>query len=96
MGRAIVTTALNAVPIASSCDSLWGRNQCPNPAEWIVRVTDCPETLFVIMCGPHKEGYQDDYPDAAVEYIPYSLEVASDLQAKVLEEEKADGDAANS
>lgn len=66
-------------PITGKCDSDWKVGlPCPNAAEWIVKCLGNPG--FSLMCGPHKEGFQEDDPYAEVEYLPYDATLALQLQ----------------
>lgn len=37
------------------CNSLWGRNECPNKAEYIL--VNKKNSGFAIMCEAHKDGF---------------------------------------
>lgn len=56
------------------CESLWGRNKCPNQAEFIIKNTT--NIGFAVMCGPHKDGFTASYPYDDIEVMPYSDETA--------------------
>lgn len=53
------------------CQSLWGRNECPNAAEFILR--NKSNAGYAVMCGPHMQGFFAQYKghDVTVEnYVP--------------------------
>jgi hypothetical protein len=51
------------------CMCLWGPSlPCPNRAEW--RVENLRQDGHSEMCTPHKDGFEQLFPDALVNYIP--------------------------
>jgi len=65
------------------CDCLWGQNECPNQAEWILINLD--NEGFAIMCAAHYENFQSDYPYSRIEVFPYSYPLARSLQKRAMD-----------
>lgn len=55
------------------CESYWGRNKCPNKAEFIIKCTE--NNGFSIMCEVHKDSYISTTVDGYI-IEPYDLEKA--------------------
>jgi hypothetical protein len=53
------------------CQSLWGRNECPNQAEFIVYNNG--NAGFAVMCRAHLDGFFESYPltRSKVTVMPY-------------------------
>jgi len=71
--------------IDGTCDSQWGANKCPNRAEFILRNSD--NLGFALMCGPHKEGYLEQFGGVGFDVLPFDPEVVRGL----IERAKAGG-----
>lgn len=63
------------------CETLWGRNECPNAPAFLIVTISRPG--FAVMCEPHKEGYEKFQRGHDYRVEPYSLERAKELQAQV-------------
>ncbi len=70
------------IKVKTTCDCLWGRNQCPNPAAFLLRHKKT--TVYSIMCEVHKGQFASIYPNAPFEYYEWSVE----LNRKFAEEAK--------
>lgn len=65
-----------------TCESFWGRNKCPNHAEFIIKNTT--NIGFAIMCEPHKDGFLASWPaDGGIEVLPYSDDLATAYQKAI-------------
>jgi hypothetical protein len=76
----IVATA--ETKVKNTCDCLWGINECPNPAAFLVKHKN--SKAYSIMCEVHKTDFESVYPNAPVEIFDWSLE----LNRKFAEEAK--------
>jgi hypothetical protein len=77
--------------VPDKCESLWGRNPCPNNPKFLVITKHA--VGFAVMCRPHKEGFLqtashgnrllegDHIADYTVEL--YTIERARELQELV-------------
>lgn len=80
-----MTSRVTVIPVEGAsgrCDSRWGENNCPNPAEFLI--VPAAAVAFAVMCGPHKEGFCASYR-GLYRVEPYSPERAEALLAQVLE-----------
>lgn len=69
------------IKIQDTCDCFWGQNQCPNKAAFLVKHKN--SQMYSIMCEPHKEVFEEQYPNAAVEYHEWSLKLNQKFASEV-------------
>lgn len=76
----------NTLPVTTKCDSLKNsilREPCISNAAWIIKLEN--ET-FSIMCDFHKQDWeQNNRIYKNVEYIPFDLEIANQMQKRIEE-----------
>lgn len=65
------------------CNSLWGRNECPNKAEYIL--VNKKNSGFAIMCEAHKDGFLRIVKPDQVELKLYSPELVKELTERARE-----------
>jgi len=70
--------------ITGICESAWGMNPCPNQAAWIVK--SLVSSHFAIMCDEHAEGNKALHPTAKFDYLPFTMELAEELNDAVKQE----------
>ncbi len=71
-------TKTSETKVKDTCDTLitWGFC-CTEKAEFLIKRTNSPE--YAIMCGKHKQGFQRQYPNEQVVYMPWTLELNQQL-----------------
>lgn len=62
-----------SIKVKATCDCQWGKNDCPNPAAFLLRHKKT--NVYSIMCEVHKENFASIYPNAPFEYHEWSLEL---------------------
>lgn len=61
------TVVSKETPIDGYCESGWGRNKCPNKAEYVLKNTT--NDGYAIMCSQHKDGFFNAFPKAETKAI---------------------------